>query len=96
MNLKKLPFRNLARRPARTAALVTLVAFLALSVFAGSLVISSLNNGLKPGVMPEEDVKDELSNHGTLRIGYYKLFRILSRYVAPLALLVVLITGIIS
>lgn len=47
-------------------------------------------------VMPEEDVKDELSNHGTLRIGYYKLFRILSRYVAPLALLVVLITGIIS
>ena len=47
MNLKKLPFRNLARRPARTAALVTLVAFLALSVFAGSLVISSLNNGLK-------------------------------------------------
>jgi SNF family Na+-dependent transporter len=47
-------------------------------------------------VMPEEDVKDELSNHGTLRIGYYKLFRILSRYVAPFALLVVLITGIIS
>ena len=47
-------------------------------------------------VMPEEDVKDELSNHGTLHIGYYKLFRILSRYVAPLALLVVLITGIIS
>ena len=46
-------------------------------------------------VMPEEDVKDELSNHGTLRIGYYKLFRVLSRYVAPLALLVVLITGIL-
>ena len=47
-------------------------------------------------VMPEEDVKDELSNHGTLKIGYYKLFRFLSRYLAPLALLVVLVTGILS
>ena len=47
-------------------------------------------------VMPEEDIKDELSNHGTLRIGYYKLFRFLSRYVAPLALLIVLISGILS
>ena len=47
-------------------------------------------------VMPEEDIKDEMSNHGTLRIGYYGLFRFLARYVAPLALLVVLVTGIIS
>ena len=47
-------------------------------------------------VMPEEDIKDELSNHGTLRIGYYRLFRVLSRYVAPLALLVVLVAGILS
>ena len=46
-------------------------------------------------VMPEKDVRDELSNHGTLRMGYYKLFRLLARYVAPLALLVVLVSGII-
>ena len=47
-------------------------------------------------VLPEEDIKDELSNHGTLKIGYYKLFRFLSRYLAPLALLIVLVTGILS
>ena len=47
-------------------------------------------------VMPEEDIRDEMSNHGTLRIGYFRLFRFLSRYVAPLALLVVLVSGILS
>ncbi len=47
-------------------------------------------------VLPEEDIKDEVSNHGTLKIGYYKLFRFLSRYLAPLALLIVLVTGILS
>ncbi|MBQ9864339.1 MAG: sodium-dependent transporter [Bacteroidales bacterium] len=47
-------------------------------------------------VMPEEDVKDELSNHGTLRVGYYRVFRLLARYLAPLALLVVLVSGILS
>ena len=47
-------------------------------------------------VMPEEDVKDELSNHGTLRIGYYRIFRFIARYLAPLALLVVLVSGILS
>ena len=46
-------------------------------------------------VMPEEDVKDELSNHGTLRVGYYRVFRLLARYLAPLALLVVLVSGIL-
>ena len=46
MNLGKLPLRNLARRPARTAALTLLVAFLAFAVFAGSVVITSLRNGL--------------------------------------------------
>ena len=46
MNLKKLPLRNLARRPGRTTALILLSAFLAFSVFAGSLVISSLRSGL--------------------------------------------------
>ena len=47
-------------------------------------------------VMPEEDIKDELSNHGTLRLGYYRLLRFMARYVAPLALLVVLVSGILS
>lgn len=47
-------------------------------------------------VMPEQDIVDELSNHGTLQIGYYKLFRILSRFVAPLALIVVLVCGILG
>ena len=47
-------------------------------------------------VMPEEDIKDELSNHGTLKIGYYGLFRFLARYMAPLALLIVLVSGILS
>ena len=47
-------------------------------------------------VLPEEDVKDELSNHGTLKIGYYRLFRFLARYVVPVALLVVLVAGILS
>ena len=47
-------------------------------------------------VMPEKDIKDELSNHGTVKIGYYSVFRFLARYVAPLALLIVLISGIIG
>jgi len=47
-------------------------------------------------VMPEEDVKDELSNHGTVKIGYYKVFRFLARYLVPLALLVVIVTGVLS
>ena len=47
-------------------------------------------------VMPEEDVRDEFSNHGTLSIPFYPILRFLARYVAPLALLIVLISGIIS
>ena len=47
-------------------------------------------------VMPEADIKDELSNHGTLRIGFYPVFRFLARYIAPLALLIVIISGILS
>lgn len=38
--------RNMKRKPARTAALVLLAAFLSLTVFAGSVVILSLRNGL--------------------------------------------------
>lgn len=46
MNLKKLPLRNLMRRPGRSMALLLVAAFLALSVFAGSVVVLSLRNGL--------------------------------------------------
>lgn len=46
-------------------------------------------------VMKEDLIKDELSNHGTLKTGYYPLFRILARFVAPLALMVVIISGIL-
>ena len=38
--------RNLTRKPGRTTALILLTAFLALSVFAGTLVVSSLRRGL--------------------------------------------------
>lgn len=47
-------------------------------------------------VMPEKDIIDELSNHGTIKISYYKVFRFLARYVAPLALIVVIVSGIIN
>ena len=46
MNLRKLPLRNLLRRPGRSLALMLLSGFLALSVFAGSVVVGSLRNGL--------------------------------------------------
>ncbi|MBR0310899.1 MAG: FtsX-like permease family protein [Oscillospiraceae bacterium] len=44
---KELSLKNLRRRPARTAALVLLSAFLSFAVFGGSLVVLSLQNGLK-------------------------------------------------
>jgi NSS family neurotransmitter:Na+ symporter len=47
-------------------------------------------------VMPDADVRDELSNHGTVSIRFYGIFRFIARYVAPLALLVVLVSGILS
>ena len=47
MKKRSLPLRNLARRPVRTALLILLVAFQALAVFGGSLVIFSLRNGLQ-------------------------------------------------
>lgn len=47
--------------------------------------------------MNREDIIDELSNHGTVKIGYFKVFyHFLVRFVAPLALLIVLIGGIIG
>jgi len=48
-------------------------------------------------VMKKEDIRDELSNHGTLRIRYFNVFYyFLVRFVAPTALLFVLISGIIG
>ena len=47
MNIQKLPFTNLVRKPARTATLILLTALLALSVFGGSMVVMSLRSGLK-------------------------------------------------
>ena len=44
--MNQLPLRNLLRRPGRTMALVLLTAFLALSVFGGSIVVRSLRGGL--------------------------------------------------
>ena len=47
MKARGLPVKNLIGRPGRTAALVLLTAFLALSVFGGSLVVRSLRSGLE-------------------------------------------------
>ena len=47
--------------------------------------------------MKKEDIIDELSNHGTIKIGYFKVFYyFLVRFVAPAALLIVLISGLIN
>jgi len=44
---KELSVKNLKRKSARTAALVILSAFLSFSIFGGSLVVMSLQNGLR-------------------------------------------------
>ena len=46
MNLRKLPLANLSKSPARTAGFIVLVALLSFAVYAGTLVVSSLNSGL--------------------------------------------------
>ena len=46
MKLSQLPLKNLTRRPGRTAALMLLTAFLALSVFGGTVVVDALRGGL--------------------------------------------------
>lgn len=46
IDMRGLPFRNLRRKPARTCALLALVALLAFSVFGGSIVVLSLQSGL--------------------------------------------------
>ena len=46
--------------------------------------------------LPKAEVYDELSNSGQLKARYFKFFYFIVRYIAPLALLIILITGIIS
>ena len=46
-------------------------------------------------VMNKEDIIDELSNHGTVKVGYFKVFYyFLVRFLAPAALIIVLLSGI--
>lgn len=45
---------------------------------------------------PKIEVKDELTNAGRLRAGYFNIFYFTIRYIAPLALAAVLIAGIIG
>ena len=47
MTPRKLPMRNILRHPGRTASLTVLVAFLALSLFSGSVIVMSLMSGLR-------------------------------------------------
>ena len=47
-------------------------------------------------VVDKKAIKDELSNHGTIAIPWYKAYMFLVRYVAPIALIIVLITGIVN
>jgi len=47
-------------------------------------------------VMPEEVVRDEFSNHGTLAVRFYPAVRFLARFVVPAALLVVIVYGFVG
>ncbi len=48
-------------------------------------------------VMKKEDIYDELSNHGVLKVSWFKVFyHILVRFVAPAALLVSLVASILT
>lgn len=47
MDLKKLPLANLKRHGGRTAGLAALVALLAFALYGGSLLVTSLQNGLE-------------------------------------------------
>jgi SNF family Na+-dependent transporter len=47
--------------------------------------------------MKKDDIHDELSNHGVLKISWFKVFyHILVRFVAPAALIVSLVAGIFT
>lgn len=45
---------------------------------------------------PKAEVKDELSNNGTLKARAFELYYIILRYIAPLALVIILISGIVG
>ncbi len=45
---------------------------------------------------PKVEVKDELSNGGTLKVKAYELYYFLLRFIAPLALGVIIISGIVN
>ena len=47
-------------------------------------------------VMDKRAIKEELSNRGTLKTGYFGMFMFLVRFVAPAALVTVLVTGIVN
>jgi len=46
--------------------------------------------------LPKADVYDELSNSGQLKARYFRVYYFIVRYIAPLALLNILIAGILS
>jgi NSS family neurotransmitter:Na+ symporter len=46
--------------------------------------------------LPKAEVYDELSNSGQLKTRYFQIYYFIIRYLAPLALLIVLLAGIIS
>ncbi len=46
MKLRYLPFRNIVKRPFRTAALLLIAAFMTAAVFGGSVAAASLKNGI--------------------------------------------------
>ena len=48
-------------------------------------------------VMSKDAIRDELSNHGTLKVGWFEVYYyFLVRFVAPIALLFVLVKGIVG
>ena len=72
MSIRKLPVKNLVKKPFRTAALVLIAAFMTAALFGGSVASASLQNGLESLekrlgadiiVVPEEaEAKVELEN----------------------------------
>lgn len=47
-------------------------------------------------VLPAQEARDELSNHGTIPTPYFGIFRFTIRYLVPIALIIVLITGMLN
>jgi NSS family neurotransmitter:Na+ symporter len=43
---------------------------------------------------PDRDVRDELSNSGSLKIRYYSLFRFAIKFIAPIAIALVFLNGL--